>query len=308
MYTLSPSSLASPFLLQIQCLTVPKEEIDGEVVLDSARSSFSLALKGNPKRSGPIQTNQALVLSLNFVTSSHFDHFFLFLECQDRRSRSEALSKKLDRRRPASLDLNNVTAASPRLGTIKKASMTSRKSGTFPSPGTPNYRHASAVMQKGWSSERVPLHANAGRKGANSALLPFNNGRTLPSKWEDAERWILSPVAGDGVTTPSLQQPQRKPKSKSGPLGPPGIAYYSLYSPTLQTFDGGNVGNFMAASPFSAGVIAADGMAIRPSGHGVACAVRTEPCMARSVSVHGCSEAPNQSPFPADQGTTTFLG
>lgn len=185
--------------------------------------------------------------------------------------------------------------------------MTSRRSGTFPSPGTPNYRHASGVMQKGWSSERVPLHTNAGRKGANSALLPFNNGRTLPSKWEDAERWIFSPVSGDGVTRPSFQQPQRKPKSKSGPLGPPGNAYYSLYSPTVQMFDGGNVSNFMAASPFSAGVIAADGLATHPSGHGGAFTVRTEPCMARSVSVHGCSETLNQSSFPADQGTSFSL-
>ncbi|XP_024930726.3 uncharacterized protein LOC107420005 isoform X2 [Ziziphus jujuba] len=246
---------------------VQKEESDGDVVLDSARSSFSLALK----------------------------------ECQDRRSRSEALPKKLDRRRPASLDLNNVTASSPRLGTIKKVSMTSRRSGTFPSPGTPNYRHASVVMQKGWSSERVPLHTNAGRKHANSALLPFSNGRTLPSKWEDAERWIFSPVSGDGVNRTSVQQPQRKPKSKSGPLGPPGIAYYSLYSPTVQMFDGASVSNFTAGSPFSAGVIAADGLAIRPSGHGGAFNVRTEPCMARSVSVHGCSETPNHSSYPANE-------
>lgn len=233
------------------------------------------------------------------------------LECQDRRSRSEALSKKLDRRRPASLDLNNVTASSPRLGTIKKASMTSRRSGTFPSPGTPNYRHTSVAMQKGWSSERVPLHTNAGRKHANSALLPFNNGRTLPSKWEDAERWIFSPISGDGVNRTSVQQPHRKPKSKSGPLGPSGIAYYSLYSPTVQMFDGANLGNFMAGSPFSAGVIAADGLAIRPSGHGGAFNVQTEPCMARSVSVHGCSETLNHSTYP--EGTSlspfdSFLG
>lgn len=182
--------------------------------------------------------------------------------------------------------------------------MTSRRSGTFPSPGTPNYRHASVVMQKGWSSERVPLHTNAGRKHANSALLPFSNGRTLPSKWEDAERWIFSPVSGDGVNRTSVQQPQRKPKSKSGPLGPPGIAYYSLYSPTVQMFDGASVSNFTAGSPFSAGVIAADGLAIRPSGHGGAFNVRTEPCMARSVSVHGCSETPNHSSYPANEGTS----
>ncbi|KAM3710384.1 hypothetical protein ACB098_01G027300 [Castanea mollissima] len=256
--------------------------------LDSARSSFTLALK----------------------------------ECQDRRSRSEALSKKLDRRRPASLDLNNATtaaaASSPRLASMKKASATatatsSRKSGgTFPSPGTPNYRHASVGMQKGWSSERVPSHSNGGGGGGgnrrqlatSTSLLPFNNGRTLPSKWEDAERWIFSPVSGDNSSSRNSVQPQqqlqqqRRPKSKSGPLGPPGVAYYSLYSPM---FEGGNVRNFVVAgSPFSAGVMAADGLAMHGgggggSGNGGGFIGRNEPCMARSVSVHGYSEMLNQS-------------
>ncbi|EEF52391.1 uncharacterized protein LOC8278857 [Ricinus communis] len=242
-------------------------EEDSSNLIDSARNSFSLALK----------------------------------ECQERRSRSEAVTKKADRRRPASLDLNNVIAASsPRLSGMKKSTTSSRKSGTFPSPGTPNYRHASVGMQKGWSSERVPLHnlSNNRRQQANanaSLLLP--NGRTLPSKWEDAERWIFSPVSGDGGMRTSINQvPQRRPKSKSGPLGPPGIAYYSLYSPAMPVFDGGNMGNFMSASsPFSAGVIAADGLGMRSNGNGVAFPVRTEPCMARSVSVHGCSEVLPQS-------------
>ncbi|KDP38327.1 hypothetical protein JCGZ_04252 [Jatropha curcas] len=242
-------------------------EVEDESHLpDSARNSFSLALK----------------------------------ECQERRSRSEAISKKPDRRRPASLDLNNVIAASsPRLGAMKKSSTSSRKSGTFPSPGTPNYRHASVGMQKGWSSERVPLHTNGNRRQVSSALLPFHNGRTLPSKWEDAERWIFSPVSGDGAARASLQAPHRRPKSKSGPLGPPGIAYYSLYSPAMPVFDGTHVGNLLASSPFSAGVIAADGVAIRSNAHGVAFPVRTEPCMARSVSVHGCSEVLDQSSLPS---------
>ncbi|KAM5565716.1 hypothetical protein ABKV19_019633 [Rosa sericea] len=241
---------------------VQKQDNDADLVLDSARSSFSLALK----------------------------------ECQDRRSRSEALSKKLDRPRPASLDLNNVTASSPRLGTLKKSSMASRKSGTFPSPGTPTYRHTSLGVQKGWSSERVPANANLGRKNTTAAaMLPFNNGRTLPSKWEDAERWIFSPVQGDGVMRQSNQQAQRRPKAKSGPLGPPGVAYYSLYSPAMPMFDGGSVPNFMAGSPFSAGVMAADGMPFHSSGaHNGAFSNRAEPFIARSVSVHGCSEVLDQ--------------
>lgn len=237
------------------------EAEEENLVLDSARNSFSLALK----------------------------------ECQDRRSRSEALSKKHDRRRPASLDLNNATSSSPRLGGMKKSSASSRRSGTFPSPGTPNYRHSNFGIQKGWSSERVPSHTNVNRGHVNAALLPFNNGRTLPSKWEDAERWIFSPVAGDGVVKPSFPPPQRRPKSKSGPLGPPGIAYYSLYSPAIPMFEGGNAGNFMAGSPFSAGVIAPDGLAIHCGGRGGVMPVRTEPCMGRSASVHGCSELLNQS-------------
>ncbi|XVE55887.1 hypothetical protein DITRI_Ditri03aG0193300 [Diplodiscus trichospermus] len=252
---------------------VQKEENDAvhiedeNQLINSARNSFSLALK----------------------------------ECQGRRTRSEALLKNPGRRRQASLDLNNVSASSPRLGNMKKSSVAAQKSGAFPSPGTPNYyhqhHHLTAGMQKGWSSERVPLHNNRGRRQGNAAgVLPFNNGRTLPSKWEDAERWIFSPVSGDGGVR---QLPsQRRPKSKSGPLGAPGIAYYSLYSPAMHMFDGEYIGNMMARSPFSAGVIAADGLAIHSRSHG-GLAVRTEPCMARSVSVHGCSEVVNPPSLPS---------
>ncbi|XP_044510270.1 uncharacterized protein LOC123228854 [Mangifera indica] len=235
--------------------------------LDSARNSFSQSLK----------------------------------DVQERRSRAEALSKKLERRRPASLDLNNATISSPRLGALKKGSNLSRKSGTFPSPGTPNYRHTSVGMQKGWSSERVPLHTSGNRRQGNAALFPFNNGRTLPSKWEDAERWILSPVAGDGVVRQSYVPHQRRPKSKSGPLGPPGIAYYSLYSPAIPMFDGAPIGNLMVGSPFSAGDLAADGIAVNSGGHAGAVPVRMEPCMARSASVHGCSEMPNPPSLPSQE-------
>ncbi|XVF64074.1 hypothetical protein PTKIN_Ptkin09bG0137800 [Pterospermum kingtungense] len=261
---------------------VQKEENDAAHVdeenqlIDSARNSFSVALK----------------------------------ECQDRRTRSEALLKNPDRRRPASLDLNNVSASSPRLGTIKKSSVTARKAGAFPSPGTPNYHHHPSVgMQKGWSSERVSLHNNGGRRQGNAAgVLPFNNGRTLPSKWEDAERWIFSPVSGDSGARQSIVPPQRRPKSKSGPLGPPGIAYYSLYSPAMHMFDGGHAGNFMAGSPFSTGVIAADSMAIHSRSHGGGFAVRTEPCMARSVSVHGCSEVVNPPSLPSQDADENLDG
>ncbi|KAA8528529.1 hypothetical protein F0562_035884 [Nyssa sinensis] len=226
-------------------------------------------------------------------------------ERQDRRSKYEALLKRSDRRRPASLDLNNsitnATSSSPRFGVMKKNSVWARPTGTCPSPGTPSYRHTSVGVQKGWSSERVPLHNNANRRHVGTASLPFNNGRTLPSKWEDAERWIFSPVAGDGLVRHSFPQPQRRPKSKSGPLGPPGIAYYSLYSPAVPLLEGGNVGNLMAGSPFSAGMMVADSLSIQCGGGGGGFPACREPWIARSVSVHGCSELLSQSSMPGSQ-------
>lgn len=233
------------------------------------------------------------------------------LECQDKRSRSGAPLKKPDRRRPASLDLNNsVTNApnssSPRFGVMKKVYVSTSRGGAFPSPGTPNYRYSSMGIQKGWSSERVPLHSSATRRQLNNALLPYNNGRTLPSKWEDAERWIFSPVSGDGAMRTSLQQPQRRPKSKSGPLGPPGAAYNSLYSPALPLSKGENNINLLASSPFSTGVMVANGLSIHCGGGGVgenfpAC---TEPCMGRSISIHGFSELISLASLPSAQGTS----
>lgn len=243
---------------------------DENVAIDSARNSFSQALK----------------------------------ECQDRRLRSEVLLKKADRRRPASLDLNNpvanaVSSTSPRFGVMKKPSAAARRTGTFPSPGTPNYRHTSVGIQKGWSSERVPLHTNANRRNVSTALLPYN-GRTLPSKWEDAERWIVSPVSGDGTTRTSHQQPQRRPKSKSGPLGLPGVAYYQMFSPATPMFEGARAEKLTANSPFSAGVMAVDGLSVRFRGcEGTGNFLTgTEPCMARSISIHGCSEMISQQSLP----------
>ncbi|KAK4274685.1 hypothetical protein QN277_017874 [Acacia crassicarpa] len=254
--------------------TFQKDDSDGGDIadgnqllqLDSERNSFSLALK----------------------------------ECQNRR-RSEAFLKKIDRPRPASLDLNNATGTSPRLGNMRKSSIYSLRSDAFPSPDTPDYRKAGVAMQKGWSSERVPLHTNASRKHVTGALFPLNNGRTLPSKWEDAERWILSPVSRDSTGRASHPAPQRRQKSKSGPLGPPGAAYYSLYSPAALMFEGENAGNFMPSSPFSAGIISIDGMTIQSSGPGESIPMQAESCMARSVSVHGCSEMQSQSSMPPQE-------
>ncbi|CAN0873015.1 Remorin 4.1 [Linum grandiflorum] len=159
-------------------------------------------------------------------------------------------------------------------------------------------------MQTGWSSERVPLHASANRRQlSSSGVFPYNNGRALPSKWEDAERWIVSPVSGDGLVRTSLPQPHKRPKAKSGPLGPPGVAYYSQFSPAVPVIDGGNLRNFTVGSPFSAAVFAADRLDGRANYRGVGFPVRTDPCMARSVSVHGCSEVVAQASYLPSQGT-----
>ncbi|CAM0948838.1 unnamed protein product [Alopecurus aequalis] len=98
------------------------------------------------------------------------------------------------------------------------------RSGVLTSPGTPSY-------QQGWSSERVPRPSNghvAHLGGSGGIALPYNNaGRgVLPSKWEDAERWIFSPNPHDRNSVP---QPWR-PKSKSGPLGPPPARFGAPYS------------------------------------------------------------------------------
>lgn len=167
---------------------------------------------------------------------------------------------------------------------MSKSSASSRsRSGTFPSPGTPNYtRHGltGGTYQKGWSSERVPLSNR--RYGGSSVVLPFNNGRKLPSKWEDAEKWILSPVSGDGTGRQSAPPPHhRRPKSKSGPLGP--TNGYAA-SPIAQGE------SFVASSPFLAGVLIPehgvhDGSLT--SGNAGNLSLNKEPFILRSVSVSG---------------------
>ncbi|XP_020586718.1 uncharacterized protein LOC110028972 isoform X2 [Phalaenopsis equestris] len=137
------------------------------------------------------------------------------------------------RSRPSSLDLNvhgqnmavsslHPLSADDAYTKNSLAISTCSRSNLFPSPGTPNYAGVSSY-QKGWSSERIALSADRGRRyGANALMFPFSNGRTMPSKWEDAEKWICSPVSSDGLRRPLiLPRYQRRPKSKSGPLGTP---------------------------------------------------------------------------------------
>lgn len=186
------------------------------------------------------------------------------------------------------------------IGSMKKSSATSShsRSEAFHSPGTPEYWHATGKVGylKGWSSERVPLPVNYSHRymGAGS-YIPFNNGRVLPSKWEDAEKWIFSPVSTDGVGRASLPPAHhRRPKSKSGPLGPPG---YSPASPIAPCFDSGRVGSFTGSSPILAGVLVADRGFVdnRRSGIGGGESARSssanaEPYILKSASIHWCSE------------------
>lgn len=181
----------------------------------------------------------------------------------------------------------------------------------------------------------MPLPVNGSRRYAGSGvLLPFANGRTLPSKWEDAERWILSPVSGDGYGS-SLMPPlhHRRPKSKSGPLGAPAVksGAYSSASPLVPCFDSGRVGNFTAASPFLAGVLMPEhsfagndgcvrGGSVNIGGigridgsvsggsslSGRARSADEEPYIVRSASTRRCSDSvmESSSSVPCSQGAT----
>ncbi|MED6110549.1 hypothetical protein PIB30_044035 [Stylosanthes scabra] len=178
---------------------------------------------------------------------------------------------------------------------MKKSSVSSSSNnhliGSFPSPGAPNYRaEKSMVMissQKGWSSERVPkASTNTMRRHTMSGLTPFFNasGRTMPSKWDEAERWICSPPVPSSsshsadVRHTSSQahhyyhhHHQRRPKSISGPIvhnhghNPPQMAAYYYnnsnhsYSPASAVpIRQGSlvVRNLVVGSPFSTGVLA----------------------------------------------------
>lgn len=257
-------------------------------------------------------------------------------------------SRKLQRRRPVSLDFNGqgaeASVISPRFfvgaaaGMKKSSADSSRsRSSILPSPGTPNYRHGGgvAMYQKGWSSERVPLPAHSScRRDGSRVILPFANGRTLPSKWEDAERWIFSPVSIDGTgRSPLSLSHYRRPKSKSGPLGPQagqGLgSSYSLASPQVPCFDSCRAVSITANSPFLTGVLIPErdfyhnGNRGRRGGGGVcsggigvvgigggamggkAPSITGDPYIFRSASIRGWSEnaIESSSSIPSSPGT-----
>lgn len=254
-------------------------------------------------------------------------------DCPNQRVTFESLSSPGGHRRwrPGSLDLNaqdqiaapsslhSFYSGSAYMKSSCAPSMHSR-SNMFPSPGTPSYWTGGAgggSYQKGWCSERVPLSASRGQRyGDNAPLFPFNNGRTLPSKWEDAERWICSPVSGDGSRRPLLLPPyHRRPKSKSGPLGahPVNSGSYVSASPQIQCFDDGKVVNFIGGSPFLAGVLVADQQLCGITGGGrngqgfnggeKVCTSNSEVHVDRSVSMLGWLDTlvePSTSSSPSD--------
>ncbi|KAK4776020.1 hypothetical protein SAY87_023981 [Trapa incisa] len=135
-----------------------------------------------------------------------------------------------------------------------------------------HHHHHHQEPHKGWSSERVASSAILANRrhtitgisaaAAGPPLSPFNSGRALPSKWEDAERWICSPISANN----SSHLLRNRPKSKSGPLGAQSTNYFgyagqyrSFYSPAVPGFEGwSGRGFFGAGSPFSTGVFVAD--------------------------------------------------
>ncbi|KAL1824309.1 hypothetical protein DCAR_0312367 [Daucus carota subsp. sativus] len=153
---------------------------------------------------------------------------------------------------------------------MRKDSMSFRNPGTYTSPGTPDYADNNVGdFQRGWCSERVALPVNSSSKRhiSAAALIPFSSGRALPSKWDDAERWITSPLSGTSAPRTPVVQPQRHLKSKSGPLDAQGLAFSPRYSPAhVQVVNGGNAGGFMAGSPLTTGVLVPDGLSIHYGG------------------------------------------
>ena len=193
------------------------------------------------------------------------------------------------------------------LRVMKKNYASFGNSGAYTSPGTPDYGDNNVGgIQRGWCSERVPLPTNGNRRHISAAaLMPFNSGRALPSKWDDAERWITSPVTSYGVCHALVPQPHRRPKSKSGPLGTPGVPYFPNYSPALPMLEGGTASNFNARSPFSTGVLVADGVSVH---YGGGLGVQSNPAhaensmVARSTSVPRWSDMLSESSLPSSQG------
>ncbi|VFQ70365.1 unnamed protein product [Cuscuta campestris] len=198
---------------------------------------------------------------------------------------------------------------------MRKNSTLLRNSGTYTSPSTPEYgdKHVGGI-QKGWCSERVPLPTNSNRRNVTAtALMPFsNNGRAFPSKWDDAERWITSPLSSYGVCKTSAVQPHRHAKSKSGPLGTPGLMYMPNFSPAVPFVEGeGVISNFTGSSPFTTGVLVPEGLCIH---YGAAIdskanSMCADKRIARACSVPGLSDLLSEAfSLPSSQDDKLDMG
>lgn len=177
-----------------------------------------------------------------------------------------------------------------------------RNSGAYTSPGTPDYGDNNVGgTPKSWHSERVPLPTNTNRSHIGAAaLMPFNSGRALPSKWDDAERWITSPISGNSAFKTSLVQSQRRQKSKSGPQD---LGYFSNYSPIVTVLEGGSVRNYTANSPLTTGVLVPDGFHVHYDG-GIfekSNSLYAENSMTWSSSVPGLSDLISETSVPSSQ-------
>lgn len=166
--------------------------------------------------------------------------------------------------------MNNASRSWEQVSVMRKDSLSFRNPGTYTSPGTPDYADNNVGdFQRGWCSERVALPVNNSSKRhiSAAALIPFSSGRALPSKWDDAERWITSPLSGTSAPRTPVVQPQRQSKSKSGPLDAQGVEFSPRYSPAhVQLLKGGDSSGFMAGSPLTTGVLVPDGLSIHYGG------------------------------------------
>lgn len=210
------------------------------------------------------------------------------------------------------------------------SSSSSQNMGSFPSPGAPYYRNRTKSLEnnKGWSSERVTkaTSRSSSRRHTMTGLTftPFSGGRTMPSKWDEAERWICSPISASSYADNSRSslhaQHQRRPKSISGPIvPPPGVAFYSNYSPAAVPLrQGFVVRNLMVGSPFSTGVLAPVAVSVHHYdshdavfGYDIDNGIQySSPVFnEHGVAVHSSmSTAPTCSEFPCDPSSPIFQG
>ncbi|KAG8087421.1 hypothetical protein GUJ93_ZPchr0010g7740 [Zizania palustris] len=179
-------------------------------------------------------------------------------ECQDPRYRLGSVlfhGRNEREQRPASFDFGCPSAEKSSTHSpgflVRGVGVMNKGLGVLTCPGTPSYNRQGtrvAGYQKGWK-----------RHQSNTMVLPHNTGRTLPSKWEDAERWISSPnPSNNALGRTSLPQPQRA-NAKSGPLGPHGRIgepySFASSSSSSSLLDTGRTGNRMVNPPFLAGVV-----------------------------------------------------